>query len=80
MPEVLIKYKSSKTLQALKDFAKYFDFTISATETKKVSKSINGVTIIPGDKSVDVSGLKKIFSSGNISAKELRNNAWQRSK
>jgi hypothetical protein len=80
MPEVLIKYRSSKTLQALKDFAKYFRFIISPVETKRTSRSINGVTIIPGDNSIDLSRLKKTFTGKNIDSKELRDTAWRRKK
>lgn len=78
MNEVIIKYKTSKALQALKDFAKYFDFTISSQSSQYKSETINGVTIIPADSSVDTSGLKKIFTGKNIEARVLRNKAWQR--
>ena len=78
MNEVIIKYKTSKALQALKDFAKYVDFTISSPNDKHASETINGVTIIRANTSVDTSGIKKIFTGKNIGAKELRNKAWQR--
>ncbi len=79
MPEVIIKYKSSRTLQALKDFAKYFDFIIT-TPKKDFSDNLNGVTIIPADQSINTSDLKKIFTGKNIDAKELRSHAWQKKK
>ena len=81
MPELIIKYKSKKTLEALLDFAKYFDFSIiSSTKSKEKSTKINGVSIIPADSSVDTSELESIFSAKDIDAKELRQKAWQRTK
>ena len=38
MPQLTIKYKTLNTLNALKDFAKYFDFEIS----ENVAKSLAG--------------------------------------
>jgi hypothetical protein len=82
MPEITIKYKKEKTLQALMDFSKYFDFVI--TTPKKASKKkildANGVKIIAGDSSIDTSGLNEIFTNSNLDAKQLRNKAWQRKK
>lgn len=78
MPEVIIKYKNVKALQALKDFAKYFDFKISSAGSKDITEEINGVSVIPGDSSVDTSGLKNIFTGKNIIAKDLRSTAWKR--
>jgi len=81
MPEIVIKYKNPKTLQALKDFAKYFDFVISSKKNMKEEEfSIRGVTILPGDSSIDTSELVDIFSNKNIDAKTLRSEAWQRRK
>jgi hypothetical protein len=81
MPEIVIKYKNPKTLQALKDFAKYFDFVISSNKNgKEEALSIRGVTILPGDSSIDTSELLDIFSNKNIDAKALRTEAWQRRK
>ncbi len=81
MPEIIIKYKNPKTLQALKDFAKYFDYVISSIKPGKEEESfIKGVTVIPGDSSIDTSDLENIFSNKNINAKTLRSEAWQRRK
>lgn len=80
MPEGIIKYKKQKTLQALKDFAKYFDFVISSSKTEKACENINGVTIIPADSAIQTSGITKIFTGKNINAKELRKSVWQRRK
>ena len=80
MPEITIKYKNSKTLQVLKDIAKYFDFVISAPKNKYENTTVNGVTIVPANNSIEILGLKKVFTGKKISSKELRNEAWQRKK
>lgn len=81
MPELIIKYKSKKTLDALINFSKYFNFSIifSSKYPKKTTK-INGVSIIPSDSSIDTSELESIFSNKNMNADELRQKAWQKSK
>jgi len=78
MPEVVIKYKKPETLKILKGLAKYFDFKVS-TEKKKAVK-VNGVTVIPGDESIDISDMEALFSAKSLDAKELRKKAWQRTK
>ena len=78
MPEVVIKYKKPETLKMLKSMAKYFDFIVSPKKEKMVS--VNGVTIIPADKKIDISSLEKIFSGKNIKPAELRASAWRRTK
>jgi hypothetical protein len=81
MPELIIKYKNKKTLEALLDFAKYFDFSIIMPfKSKEKIINLNGVSIIPADSTVDTSELEAIFSSKNLDAKELRQKAWQRTK
>ncbi len=82
MPELVIKYKNKKTLEALKDLSKYFGFSVVLPKKPAPKKNftINGVTIIPGDSSIDVSELEIIFSGRNIEAKQLRKDAWQRVK
>ncbi len=86
MPEVTITYKNPKTLEALKDLSKYFDFIISKPKTKKKDKlpdntfTINGVTVVRGDSSIDISEMSDVFTGKNIDAKELRKEAWQRHK
>jgi len=81
MPELIIKYKSKKTLNALLDFAKYFDFSIILpSKSKEKITKINGVSIIPSDSSIDTSELETIFSAKNIDARQLRQKAWQRTK
>ena len=39
MPEVIIKYKNAKVLEALKDFAKYLDFVVELPKAKKKAKT-----------------------------------------
>ena len=79
MPELIIKYSTQKTLQALIDLAKYFDFEIAkpATITKK-RVFINGVALVSGDETVDISPMAEIFTGKAIDASNLRKLAWQR--
>jgi hypothetical protein len=79
MPEITIKYNNSKTLKLLKELSEYLDFSFSQPRKSK-NQTINGVTIIPGDKSADVSNMGKVFTGRNIDAKKLRQAAWRRSK
>lgn len=82
MPELVIKYKSNKTLEALLNIAKYFDFSIEKTEKVKKNKinNSNGVMIIPADSSVNISELETIFSNKNIDFQNIRNKAWLRNQ
>jgi hypothetical protein len=75
MPELVIKYKNKKTLNALTDFAKYFEFSII-----KPKEKITGLTIISGDNTIDTSELETVFTGKNLNAKQLRENVWQRNK
>ena len=78
MPEVTIKYEKPETLKILKALAEYFDFQI--IEKKDSEYSVNGVTMIPGDRTADLSELRRIFSGKNLDAKKLREEAWRRKK
>lgn len=83
MPKVIVKYKNKRTLKALQDFSKYFDYEILLPDLpEKNKKQINfhGVTILPADSSVDTTELTEIFTGKNINPSELRNEAWQRRK
>jgi len=81
MPQIIINYKNPKTLEALKDFAKYFDFSIQNIDKSKPQKtSLNGVSLISGDKMIDVSDISQIFTGKDIDAKDLRQKAWKRRK
>lgn len=79
MPEIVIKYTNNKTLDLLKDLSKYFDFVLSSPKTQnKKETSVNGVTFIPADQTIDTTDLTNIFSGRQIDAKSLREKAWQR--
>jgi hypothetical protein len=39
MPKIIVKYKNKRTLEALRDFAKYFDYVISSSDSKKRKRS-----------------------------------------
>lgn len=82
MKEVIIKYKSSKTLAALKDLGKYLGFSVSeqVISNKKENSYINGVTLIQGDESIDISELREIFTGKDFNASQLRKSGWQRIK
>ena len=83
MKEVTIKYKSNKTLAALRELGKYLNFSIADHKVKEVTESegdINGIPVIAGDKSIDISELHDVFTDKNLSAKQLREIAWQRKK
>ena len=86
MPEVTIKYKNQKTLEALKGLSKYFDFSITKNKAEKKGTpikntfTVNGVTVIRGDSSIDISEMSDVFTGKNINPKELRKGAWLRNK
>lgn len=81
MPQITIKYKNKRTLQALKDFAKYFDFSIvSPNKNTTTNFQINGVTMVPANDSIDIKEMDGIFSNKNLDSKQLRQDAWQRAK
>lgn len=70
MKEVTIKYKSKKSLEALKDLGKYLGFSVSESRVSKKNKEefhINGVTVIPGNNSIDISELpESSFSNAGV--------------
>lgn len=79
MPEIIIKYENSRTLEVLNDLAKSFNFVISFPKSERKKEIlINGVTIIPADDSINMSDMTEIFSGKDISAESLRTEAWQR--
>jgi hypothetical protein len=75
MPEATIKYKKPETLKILKGLAKYFDFTISADKKPKNDRLKD--ILIPGDESVNISGLEKVITDSGMDAKKLRD-SWKR--
>nr|WP_276899321.1 hypothetical protein [Pedobacter kyonggii] len=83
MKEVTIKYKSNKTLEALKELGKYLNFSVADHKAKvkiKKEESINGIPVIVGDASIDISELHDVFTGKDFNAEQLRNTAWQRKK
>jgi len=86
MPEVTVTYKTPQALEALKNLSKSYDLVISKPKTRKKAalpkntSTINWVTVVPGDPSIDISELSDIFTGKNIDAKKLRKEAWQRNK
>jgi len=73
MPEVTIQYKSHKTLQALMDIAKYFDFTIKAEKKAKKPKKELPIEFA---KNPDVSALAGIWKDKDITLEQLRKQSW----
>ena len=84
MQEIIIRYKNPKTLDALKDMSKYFDFIISVpvnkNKNKKETTFLNGVSITRERELTSSNKMKNVFTGKNIDAKDLRNKAWQRQK
>ncbi len=80
MPEITIKYTDSKILKMLKALSGFFDFSVSAPKKGKKEELvyINGVPMVPGNASVDISDMGAIISRNNMNAKKLRQEAWQR--
>ena len=79
MPQITISYESQKTLEALQNISKYFDFVIEKPKTIGKKKSImKKDNILIGNSTIDVSELTKIFSTKNIVASQLRSELWKR--
>ena len=80
MPEVTIKYKSAKSLEALKDFSKYFDFEITMPRTPKTDKDKENVVINGNGVTTEtLKDLTALFSATDMDAKKLRK-SWKRNK
>jgi len=82
MPELVIKYKSKRTLDALLDISRYFGFSVILPKKAKPDKEfqLNGVTILTADNTIDVSELETVFTDKGIDAKQLRRDSWQRGR
>ncbi len=78
MPEVIIKYKSPKTLLALLDIAKYFDFTVKPKkQVKQTIKSTEKRSLpIVFSETPDIEALAGIWKDKNVTLSELREKAW----
>ncbi len=79
MPEVIIKYKTDKSLQALKDISKYFDFEVKATEKKPVSVRKNIIIKGRGVTDETIKELTAVFTDAKTDVKKLRK-SWRRDK
>jgi hypothetical protein len=78
MPEIKIRYKRQRTLQALKDFARYFDYSIvNEREAGNNSYMIGNVSVIVPSAKSDARKLKGLFSDSNLSLKEIRKKVWR---
>ncbi|TZF86159.1 hypothetical protein FW774_03675 (plasmid) [Pedobacter sp. BS3] len=83
MKEAIIKYRNPKTLKALYDLSKYLGFSVSSQNPvgkKQGSNTVNGVPVIPGDKTIDIAELTAIFTGKELNASDLRKTEWRRNK
>ena len=78
MPEITIKYKNEKALQALQDLSRYFDFVVKkkAPAKKTHSEEKAGSLPITFAADPDVTALAGIWKGKDISLNDLRKNAW----
>jgi len=77
MPEIIVKYKNAKALNALRDFAKYFDFVLEKPKSKKtVNNSSKAALPVTFAGNPDVTALAGIWKGRDISLNELREKAW----
>ncbi len=78
MPEVIIKYKSAKALQVIKDIAKYFDFVVEKPKTKKHDNNIGKDAALPiaFAENPDITALAGIWKDKDITLAGLRKKAW----
>ncbi len=78
MPEIIIRFKRQRTLQALKDFAKYLDFSIvSEKEADAKNYKLVNVSVVAPVAKIDARKLKGIFSDEKLSIKEIRKSVWR---
>ncbi len=75
MPELTIKYKNVRTLQALTDLARYFDFVIEQPVQNLKAKGKSKLPIDFAD-NPDLSALAGIWKEKEITLDELRKKAW----
>jgi hypothetical protein len=79
MPELIIKYNDSRTLQVLTDLAKYFDYEIAPSKSVKSNSLGQDIVLIAGDSSINPDELTTIFTGKNLDAQSLRKETWKRS-
>ncbi len=73
MPEVIIKYKNSKSLKALQELAKTFDMVIETPVEKE-----KGISSLPirFAKKPNANALSGIWKDNPITLEEHRKKAW----
>jgi len=78
MPEIIVKYKTAKSLSALKDLAKYFDFVLEKPKSKRAANNAAKPSSLPITfaENPDVTALAGIWKGKDISLNELREKAW----
>ena len=78
MPEVIVRYKTKKALQALLDFAKHLDIIIEPVGKKKTSKkSLTNIDLpVRIAEKPDVNALSGIWKEHPVTLNQLREKAW----
>ena len=77
MPEIIVKYKSARALQALQDFAKYFDIIIEKPAKKKAVKPQQSADLpIRYAKKPDANALSGIWKDNPKTLEQIRKKAW----
>jgi len=78
MPEVTVKYKSTKALKMLENIVRYFDMVIEKPVSKKGSGKNKKEAFIPIEfaEHPDVKALAGIWKDKDISLNDLRKKAW----
>jgi len=78
MPEVIIKYKNSKVLKALRDLTKSLDIVIEQPlmdNLPNVGEQLPDIPITFA-KNPNVTALAGIWQGRNVTLQELRKEAW----
>ena len=81
MPELLITYRKKRTLNALRDFAKYLDYKISENikiDTSSKVEYLKGIPIIQAKQNADAKKLKGAFNGRKITLADLRKRVWRK--
>lgn len=80
MPEVTIEYKKKRTLNALREFAKYLDYRVVEEKDKQQKSGIfyvGNVPVVLSAQSKSAAKLKGAFTGKNISLTEIRKQVWR---
>jgi hypothetical protein len=76
MPEIIIKYKSSKTLRLLEDLSRHLGFLIESPASKKTTTHTTKTIPIDFATDPDVTVLAGIWKDREITLEQLRKKAW----